>query len=87
MALVRVKTKYQVTLPDKLRRQIRVNVGDLLEVSVEKGRITLTPKSIIDRRIAESLEDYRKGHSYGPFDTAERMITSLKSNMKKLRKK
>ncbi len=60
MAIVRVKTKYQVTLPT------RFHVGDMLEAKVEKGRITLTPKSLVDRRIAEGLEDIKKGE-YGPY--------------------
>ena len=83
MPLVKVKTKYQVTLPTVIRKQIGIGIGDLLETKVEKGKITLTPKTVIDSRIAESLEDYKKGRSYGPFDTAHELIASLKSNMKK----
>ena len=85
MALVKVKTKYQVTLPNALRRQAGLNVGDVLEAKVEKGRITLTPKSLVDRAIAEGLEDIRKGRIYGPFETHEAMMTSLRRNLKKLR--
>ncbi len=83
MPLVKVKTKYQVTLPTAIRKQMSIGVGDLLETKIEKGKITLSPKTVIDRRIAESLEDYKRGRSYGPFDTAEELIASLKSNMKK----
>ena len=83
MSLVKVKTKGQVTLPTRLREQAGLNVGDLLEAKLEKnGKITLTPKSLIDRRIEEGLEDIRKGRTYGPFDTAEEMIASLKQNIK-----
>jgi AbrB family looped-hinge helix DNA binding protein len=83
MSLVKVKTKGQVTLPTRLREQAGLNVGDLLEAKLEKnGKITLTPKSLIDRHIEEGLEDIRKGRTYGPFDTAEEMIASLKSNIK-----
>ena len=81
--LVKVKTKYQVTLPAAVRRQAGVVVGDLLEATVVKGKITFTPKSVVDRQIAESLEDYRKGRFYGPFDAAEEMTASLKSNLRK----
>ena len=35
MALVTVKTKYQLTLPSSVRKQARVAVGDLLEARVE----------------------------------------------------
>ena len=86
MALIKVKTKYQVTLPTALREQAGVRIGDLLEAKVEKGKITLTPKTVIDRGIAESLEDYRKGRVYGPFNTAEKMVTSLHRNAIKVKR-
>ena len=60
MLLVKVKSKYQVTLPDVLR-QVQVGVGDLLEAKVEKGKITLTPKSVVDRDITGGLEDFSRG--------------------------
>ena len=87
MPLVRVKTKFQVTLPTALREQMGVKVGDLLEAKVEKGKMTLAPKTVIDRGIAESLEDYKSGKSYGPFDSAEELLTSLHRNLKRLKTK
>jgi len=71
MAIVRVKTKYQVTLPTAVRERAGVNVGDVLEATVEEGKITLTPKSTVDRGIAEGLEDIRAGRVYGPFNSAD----------------
>ncbi len=82
MSLVKVKTKGEVTLPSALRERAGLNVGDLLEARFEKGKITLTPKSLIDRRIEEGLEDIRRGRTYGPFDTADQMIDSLQRNLK-----
>jgi len=77
MQLVTVKSKYQVVIPAAVRRQIRVGVGDLLEATAEGGRIVLTPKSVIDRRLAEALEDVKAGRVHGPFHSAEEMIASL----------
>jgi AbrB family looped-hinge helix DNA binding protein len=85
MPIVIVKNKFQVVIPAKVRAELGVKVGDVLEASVEKGKITFAPKSLIDRGIAESLEDFRRGRSYGPFDTAEEMIASLHANVRKLR--
>ena len=85
MPIVRVKTKYQVTLPTEVREQAGVRVGDILEATVEKGKITLSPKTVIDRGIAESLEQFKKGQSFGPFDTAEEMLASLHSYAQKPR--
>jgi len=82
MLLVKVKPKGEVTLPSALRERAGLNVGDLLEARFEKGKITLTPKSLIDRRIEEGLEDIRRGRTYGPFDTADQLIESLQRNMK-----
>lgn len=84
MPLVTVKNKYQVVIPAMLRKQAGIRVGDLLEAKVERGKVTFTPKSVIDRGIAESLEDFKRGRSYGPFDTAEAMIDSLHGKVKKL---
>ncbi len=87
MSLIRVKTKGQVTLPSVLRERAGLSVGDFLEAKLVKGKITLTPKSlmdrrIMDRRIDEGLADLHEGRTYGPFDTAEEMIESLQRNMK-----
>lgn len=78
MSIVTVKNKYQVVIPQGVRKQIGVAVGDILEAKVERGKITLTPKSVVDRAIAEGLEDMRKGRMHGPFKTVEEMIDSLK---------
>jgi len=61
MPVVTVKNKYQVVLPQALREQVGVKVGDLLEAKVERGRITFTPKAPVDRGIAESLKDFKQG--------------------------
>jgi len=78
MSIVIVKNKYQVVIPQGVREQIGVAVGDILEAKVERGRIVLTPKSLVDRAIAEGLEDVRKGRVRGPFHTADEMIGSFK---------
>ena len=67
MSIVTVKTKYQVVIPQSVRDQVSVNVGDLFEAAVEKGKITFTPKSLVDRGIAEGLEDIKLGREYGPY--------------------
>jgi AbrB family looped-hinge helix DNA binding protein len=85
MSIVTVKNKYQVVIPLRVRNEVGINVGDILDAKVERGRIVFTPKSLIDRGIAESLEDYKKGRSFGPFDSAEEMLASLHRKVKKLR--
>ena len=95
MSLVKVTTKYQVTIPNVLRRKIGVGAGDTLEAKVESGKITLTPKPdaeteytreqrrAIDARLARALADVKKGITVGPFETADETITSMKQEIKK----
>ena len=87
MSLVKIKTKYQVTLPTNLRKEVGLEIGDLLEAKVEKGKITLTPKTIIDRAVVAGLEDIKNGRVYGPFSSAEKLVGSLRRNSKKFSKK
>jgi predicted transcriptional regulator len=44
---------------------------------------TPAQRRLIDARIAEGLEDFRKGRFHGPFDTAEQAIASAKANRKR----
>ncbi len=52
MPLVKLKQKGQLTPPVGIRQQLGLSEGDVLEADVEKGRIVLTPKAVIDRRAA-----------------------------------
>jgi AbrB family looped-hinge helix DNA binding protein len=87
MALVPVKNKFQVVIPRTVRKKIGLNVGDLLEAAVERGEITFTPKSVVDRGIAESLTEFKEGRSYGPFETRAELVASLHKEAAKLRSK
>lgn len=79
MAIIRVKTKGQVTIPTALRTRLGVAVGDLLEAEVEGNVITLTPKTLVDKRLAEGLSDIKAGRVKGPFKTAEDLLAALNS--------
>jgi AbrB family looped-hinge helix DNA binding protein len=87
MAIVTVKNKYQVVIPQHVRKQIGVEIGDVFEASVEKGKITFTPKSVVDRAIAEGFADFKAGRTYGPFRTATQMAASMEANIKEIRRK
>ncbi len=82
MSLVKIKTKFQVTLPTSIREKVDLHVGDLLEADVEGNRITLTPKSTIDREIALALEEIKQGRTRGPFKTANAAIRALRRGVK-----
>jgi len=87
MPFVTVKNKYQVVIPARVRAQVGIKVGDLLEAKAVRGKVTFAPKSVLDRRLAEALEDVKQGQVYGPFDTHEEFVRSLHANARKLRAK
>lgn len=82
--LVRIHRKGQMTLPSRLRSAVGVAEGDLVEASVQRGRIVLTPKPVterVDRELAKGLEDVKKGRVHGPF-TAREAARFLKTELK-----
>ncbi len=87
MSIVIVKTKGQVTLPAGLRQQVGLSTGDILEAKIEQGRITLTPQTIIDKRLAEGLADIKSGRVHGPFASADEMIGFLNARTKQKSKR
>jgi AbrB family looped-hinge helix DNA binding protein len=52
LPLVRVKDKFQVTIPTELREALHLAVGDILEATIEHETIVLKPKAVVDRREA-----------------------------------
>lgn len=60
MPLVTVKPKYQVTIPAKLRKGLKLREGDVMEATVVGDGILLRPKDVVDRgaadRVASILE-------------------------------
>ena len=86
MALIKIKEKYQVTLPAALRQKVGLEAGDLLEAKVEGKKITLTPKSVLDRELAQALKEIEQGKTFGPFNSAKDLIRSLNREVKKLKK-
>ena len=83
MPIVTVKNKYQVVIPQRVRELVGVQVGDVLEARAEKGRIVFTPKSIVDRAIAEGLDDLKRGRVHGPFASANEMLAALRGKGRK----
>jgi bifunctional DNA-binding transcriptional regulator/antitoxin component of YhaV-PrlF toxin-antitoxin module len=90
-----VKTK-PGTLPDEVRQQAGIKIGDLLEFKVSGGVVTIVPKlpsaddeytpkqrRAIDAQLAEGLADIKAGRTAGPFDTADAMIAHMKGELRK----
>lgn len=55
MALVTIKPKFQVTIPAKLRRDIDLHEGDIMEATLIGDGILFKPKEVVDRAAADRI--------------------------------
>jgi AbrB family looped-hinge helix DNA binding protein len=76
-AVVKIGVSRQVAIPKKLHDQLGLSPGNYLQVELEGDRLILTPKALIEKRLAESLEDIRKGRVHGPFRSMPALLRSL----------
>jgi AbrB family looped-hinge helix DNA binding protein len=74
---VKIGVSRQVVIPKIIHDQLRLTPGDYLEVELEDDRLILTPKALVEKRLAEGLEDIRKGRVHGPFRSVPALIRSL----------
>ena len=78
---VKLGASRQVVIPKKLHDRLGLKPGDYLEVAEHHGKVVLTPKTLVDkeldRRISQSMDDFKNGRYSGPFDTADEAIESL----------
>lgn len=61
MSIVIVKNKYQVVIPQRVREKLGITRGDILEAKAERGKITYTPKAVLDRDAATGIRGQRAG--------------------------
>ncbi|MSV35282.1 MAG: AbrB/MazE/SpoVT family DNA-binding domain-containing protein [Bryobacterales bacterium] len=53
----KIQHKGQVTIPTRLRNQAGLSKGDLVEFSLQRGKIVITPKIVIDRSQFPNADD------------------------------
>ncbi len=56
-ATTRIQNKGQVTIPTRVREQAGLIKGDLVEFSFQRGKIVITPKTVIDRAGFPNADD------------------------------
>ena len=76
-AVVEIGVSRQVAIPKKLHDQLGLSPGDYLQVELDGDRLILTPKALIEKRLAENLEDIRQGRLHGPFRSMPALLRSL----------
>jgi len=90
MQLVRVKKNYQITIPQNLRRIIRLAVGDYVEINIQDNTLVIRPVKVVhpdqayfftkewQEKEAEADKDIVGGKLVGPFDNAPDALRALK---------
>ncbi len=78
----------QITLPSPVRRELGIEEGDIIEITIEDDRAVLAPKKLVDKSQAyfwsqawqeaerEASEDIRAGRTRS-FDSVDKLIEEL----------
>jgi AbrB family looped-hinge helix DNA binding protein len=82
MPIVKVKDKFQITVPVTLRARLALKVGDLLEAEIKNGVLELSPKDLVNREIDLARAQIKAGQYLGPFETAEEGARALRRHAK-----
>lgn len=92
MELVKVKRNYQITIPQNLRRLIRLSVGDYVEVNIQDDTLVIRPVKVIhpdqeyfftkewQEKEAEADREIAAGKVVGPFENVPDALKALKNN-------
>ena len=78
MPAVKIGVSRQVVIPKKFLSELGLTPGDYLEVELVRNRLILTPKILIEKRLAEGLRDIKNGRVLGPFTTAQEALRALR---------
>jgi len=83
MSLIKVKNKFQITIPIKVREEVRIKEGDFLEIEARGETIVIKPKAVVDRQsveaaIDEGLKDYEAGRTTKSFSSVKEFKATLK---------
>ena len=87
LPLVKVKEKFQITLPAEIREKLDLAVGDLLEATITGKTIVLKPKAVVDRDQAwrkiehamASVEDLAPNPHQSPQEQEEEIAGMVKA--------
>lgn len=90
MAIVKVKNKYQIVIPEEIRKRLKVEVGDMLDIEERDGSLIAKPVVVIDKSQAyfwspewqkgekEADKDIKEGRVSEPFDSADKLVAHLR---------
>jgi AbrB family looped-hinge helix DNA binding protein len=90
MSLVKVKNKYQIVIPEDIRKKLKVEIGDTLEIEEKSGVLIIKPVMLIEKSQAyfwtkewqegeKEAEEAKKKGRYKEFKKADEAIKWLRS--------
>jgi antitoxin MazE len=91
MPLVKIKENYQITIPNSLRKNFHIAVGDYMEMERKDDQIILKPVKMVhpdqayfytkewQQGEADSDKDITNGDVLGPFDNLKAGLKALKT--------
>jgi AbrB family looped-hinge helix DNA binding protein len=91
MSLVKVKRHSQITIPNDIRRKLKIAEGDYLEIEERNNELVLKPVKMIYPDEAyfhtkewqagetEADKDIAEGNVIGPFDNIKDALKALKT--------
>jgi AbrB family looped-hinge helix DNA binding protein len=89
MSLVKVKEKYQVTIPSAIRDRLSLKVGDMLEIGLENDQIVLKPKIIVDKseawkKLFEVMDRvHSKNKQFDPSEVEQDVLMAIRESREK----
>jgi len=89
MPIVKIMQRRQVIIPKELFEKLHLEIGDYLEVKLERGKIVYIPKKLVDRdewywseagqqAIGEALQEIEEGQ-VKEFEDVKALIKELDS--------
>lgn len=70
----------QITLPSLVRRELEIEEGDIIEISVENDRAVLVPKKLVDKNQAYFWSKaWQEGEREADQDIKEGRVKSFQS--------
>ena len=90
MSRVKVKQNYQITIPNSLRKDLKIAIGDFLEGEIQNGKLVLKPVKLVhpdqayfyteewQKGEVQADRDIVRGDVVGPFDNLEDSLNALK---------
>ena len=91
MELVKVKRNYQITIPQNLRKLIRLAEGDYVAMEIKDGDLVLKPVKVIhpdqeyfftkewQEKEAAADQDLAQSKVVGPFEKVKDALKALKT--------